>query len=247
MSSKMTSMVWDLKAVVGESKFLLMALAELADRNGNFQTTYAELKSLTGISSGATSTILHHLSSNHIKVISLSSRRMNNNSNNVEGSLHLENNAMISPQTAPPVPDLYAQAQTQRDNFNRQPQKGRLSRSQRAQVAPLDKLAKEKTFHKIQIHEQEVHDWAEAILFKMGMGGDTEIWRSLVKDVHESDDEIFTLSQLINRLYQKISFYKQSRLSGGANHPYSRPAKQSAMSEFEERFRDYYTTDEFDD
>ncbi|MEZ9786612.1 hypothetical protein BCV08_11345 [Vibrio breoganii] len=244
MSSKMTSMVWDLKVVVGESKLVLLALAELADRNGNFQTTYTELQSLTGISRGASSTILHHLSGNQSKIISLDGRQTNSYGDRVVGSMHLENNVVISQQSTIPATDLYVQAQAQRENITRQPQKGRLSRSQRAQVTPLDRSAKEKTYHILQIYEAEIHDWAEGILFKMGMGGDTEIWKSLARDVHESGEQIFTLSQLVNRLHQKISFYKQSRLSSGGNDSFTRPAKQSAMSEFEERFRDYYPSDE---
>ncbi|GAD80831.1 hypothetical protein [Vibrio ezurae] len=246
MSSKITSMVWSLKLVVGESKLVLLALAELADRNGNFQTTYAELQSLTGMSNGAINTILHHLSSNQSKLVNLNNHRTYNHSDNLSGSLHLDNNLMISQQSAPVLPDLYAQAQTQRENFHKRPQKSRLNRGQRSQITPLDKSAKEKTYHIWQVHEAEIHDWAEGLLFKMGVGGNTEIWQSLVQDVHKSGEEIFTLSQLINRLHQKINFYKQSRLANTGNNSFSRPAKQSAMSEFEEKFKDYYPSDEFD-
>lgn len=249
MSSKLTHLVWGYKTIKVEDKLLLLALAELADRNGNFQTSITELRELTGMSDGVISTTLHHFMSAQVKLVRLN--RRDQNSDCFSASLHIENsvaNTTAHSQSAFNELDLLAQVQEQNERLqqNKQNNRGKLNRSQRAQIAPLHRPTNEKQYNVLEIHMEEIPNWAEGVMFKAGVQGRKDIWDSFVVDVHKTGEKIFTQTLLTNRLHQKIAYFKQQSFSNSQDSAHNRPVKQSALSDFEERYRDYLSDDDND-
>ncbi|MGR5542736.1 hypothetical protein ACPV5V_29725, partial [Vibrio campbellii] len=71
-----------------------------------------------------------------------------------------------------------AREQNERLNQNKQNNKGKLNRSQRSQIAPLHRSSNEKQYNVLQIHMEEIPEWAEGLMFKKGVHGRKEIWDS---------------------------------------------------------------------
>ena len=86
---------------------------------------------------------------------------------------------------------------------------------------------------------EQVPDWAEAIMFQKGVLGRKEIWDSLVVDVHQSGERLFSLKQLTNRLHQKIDYFKDLTFKSSKSSGSQRTVRQSALSEFEEKASNY--------
>lgn len=241
MSSKLTHLAWSYETRKSEDKLLVLALAEISDNKGNFVTSVSELSEMTGIPSGAIRTILRNFISPQVVLIRLHQRNTNNEE--FSGTLQLEanrNNYLSASRRL----DLLAQEQNERLNQNKKNNKGKLNRSQRSQIAPLSKSSDEKQYSVLEIHLEEIPDWAEGLMFKKGVAGREDIWGSFVVDVHATGERIFTISQLINRLHQKIEFFKDQSFSRVQHRAASRPAKQSALSDFEEKYKDYLGDDD---
>ena len=244
MSSHLTQLAWKYGPVKVEDKLLLLALAEIADNKGNFQTSVEELHQLTGMAQGVISTVLRHFISSNVSLIQLNPNQSKSNPV-FSGVLCLEGQSYISESEREQI-DLLAQVQQQQErlNANKQNSKGKLNRMQRAQVSPLNSSSSRKQYNVIEIHMEEIHEWAEGIMFQKGVRNTQEVWNSLVEDVHASGEKIFELDKLINRLHQKIDYFKdlsfRDRSSGKA-----KPVRQSALSSFEEKAANYMAR--FDD
>lgn len=250
MSSKLTDLAWGYRTNKSEDKLLLLALAEVADNKGNFNTSVSELNEMTGMQDGVISTILRHFLSKPTALIALHQREKNNKSEYFSGTLQLEKNvAKSQSEFAENQFDLLAQAQLQHDRLNssKKSNKAKLNRSQRAQVAPLNPSAKDKQYSVLEIHMEKIPDWAEGVMFKSGVHKRKEIWDSFVSDVHATGERIFTLAQLTNRLHQKIQYYKELSFSNINQNAPSRPVRQSALSIFEEKVQNYLSEDDGQD
>ncbi|MBD1559279.1 hypothetical protein HC752_20265 [Vibrio sp. S9_S30] len=241
MSSKLSSLVWSYKAAKAEDKLLLLALAELADRKGTFCTSITELRDLTELSEGVLKTVLHHLVHNANGLVTLHKSQPPSQKEFV-GKLNL---GQATNQTPENSVDLYALAQQQNERLMQYQNnnKGKLSRTQKAQITPLNRRSTEKQYSVLEIHMEEIPHWAEGLMYKKGVHGRKDIWDSFVIDVHNSGEKIFTINQLTNRLHQKIEHYKNAVFSNSNSNNANRPAKQSALSAFEEKFQDYLNDD----
>jgi hypothetical protein len=243
MSSKLTQLAWNYTTHNIEDKLLLLALAELADNKGNFIASFAELGALTSISDSVLRARLQHFKRSDLGLITLN--RNESTHDQLCGVLHLEPRVTPVKQAESQL-DLInlARQQHERLSQNKPQSNAKLNRNQRAQISPLDNKANEKQFSVLQIHMQEIPDWAEGIMFKQGVHNRKEIWDSLVVDVHATGEKVFSLSQLTSRLYQKIHYFKDlafSRVSSQASNP---PVKQSALSVFEEKVMNYLSEDD---
>ncbi len=159
MSSKLTHLAWSYKAAKAEDKLLLLALAEIADRKGNFETSIAELSEMTGLSDGIIKTSIRHFNSAPISLIKFPPREYNRNAETFLGSLHLDNpNVNSLPVREMNLMEL-AKEQNERLNQNKKTNKGKLNRSQRSQIAPLNRSGEEKQYNVLQIHMEEIPDW----------------------------------------------------------------------------------------
>lgn len=245
MSSHLTNIAWKFKANKAEDKLIVLALAEIADNKGNFETSIAELRELTGLAEGIVSTVLRHFISPSSPLIALNPNQGKGNET-FSGKLLIEQQSYSAPSYSE-QDDLLAQVQQQQERLhaNKQNNRGKLNRSQRSQIAPLDPSAQRKQYNVLEIHMEKVPDWAEAIMFQKGVLGRKEIWDSLVVDVHESGEKIFSLKQLTNRLHQKIDYFKDQAFGDGKRGNATRAVRQSALSEFEEKASNYLSR--FDD
>lgn len=243
MSSKLTHLAWNTTTDKIEDKLLLLALAELADNKGNFVASLTELAAMTGLSDSVIRTRLHYFKRPAHELVSLN--RTESTSAQFSGVLQLEPRVTSAKQAESQL-DLInlARQQHERLNQNKPQTSAKLNRNQRAQISPLDSKAKEKQYSVLQIHMQEIPEWAEGIMFKQGVHNRKEIWDSLVVDVHATGEKVFSLSQLTSRLYQKIHYFKDlafSRVSSQVSNP---PVKQSALSVFEEKVMNYLSEDD---
>ncbi len=243
MSSHLTQLAWKYGPVKTEDKLLLLALAEIADNKGNFFTSVEELRQLTGMAEGVISTILRHFISPSVSLIQLHPNQSKSNPN-FGGMLCLEAQSVDASNEREQV-DLLAQVQQQQERLqaNKQNSKGKLNRMQRSQVSPLGSSSQRKQYNVIEIHIEEIHEWAEGIMFQKGVRNPQEVWNSLVEDVHGSGEKIFALDKLINRLHQKIDYYKDLSFKDRSNR--EKPVRQSALSTFEEKAANYMAR--FDD
>ncbi|EFP96336.1 hypothetical protein [Vibrio caribbeanicus] len=239
MSSSLSSIAWAFKATKPEDKLLILALAEIADNKGNFETSIEELHQLTGLDSGIISSVLRHFLSPMVALINLTPRE-DKSKELFCGKLMLQQQTSHSLNDIEQI-NLLAQVQEQHNRIesNKRNNRGKLNRAQRAQVAPLDPSAQQKQYNVLEIHMEQVPDWAEAIMFQKGVLGRKEIWDSLVVDVHQSGERLFSLKQLTNRLHQKIDYFKDLSFKSSKSSGSQRTVRQSALSEFEEKASNY--------
>ncbi|PMJ91305.1 hypothetical protein [Vibrio sp. 10N.261.55.A7] len=248
MSSQFTHLAWSFKAIKHEDKLVLLALADMADNKGNFSTSIDELSEMTSMGGGILRTVLRHFySSGHIHFSRLPPREQERNAETFLGKLCLDNQVT----NTIPVVEMnlmeMALEQNERLQQNKKNNKGKLNRSQRSQIKPLHVSKDEKQYNVLEIYTEKIHDWAEGVMFKKGVHGRKDIWDSFVADVHETGEKIFSQTQLINRLHQKIDSAKDESFGRlRKDSAQNRPTRQSALSAFEEKFQDYlHDDDEF--
>ncbi len=248
MSAKYTHLAWNYRALKYENKLVMLALAEISDRKGHFESSINELTDMTGMSSGVLKTVLRHFySSGEVNFSKLPSREMERDADTFIGTLMLADQEM---KTIPVVEmNLFEMAQEQNERIqqNKNKNKGKLNRSQRAQIQPLNKSANEKQYNVLQIHMEEIPDWAEGLMFKKGVLGRKDIWDSFVEDIHNTGEKVFSQTQLTNRLHQKIDSFKEMSFKALKGHSNSAPTRQSALSAFEDKFQGYLNDDEDDE
>lgn len=249
MSSYLTHLAWQYQTVKPEVKLLVLALAELADNKGNVETSLDELHSLTCMPSGILQTNLSHLVKDKDPVFINVSRGQNGTLN---GRLHLDPNVeRPAQQNQFMMADLHTLAREQEEVRQANKKKGplRLNQAQRKQMQPLHIDPNQKQFHKNEIYTESLHDWANGLMHtgQVAMEDRYEVWEELVKEVHESGKQVFSHTNLVQRLKQKISNYhskieRQKALDKKAEEekytPVTtrrRPVRRSAISEFEEK------------
>lgn len=249
MSSYLTHLGWQYQTMKPEAKLLIVALAELADNKGNVETSLDELHSLTCMTSGVLQTHLTHLVKAKNSVFIDVSRGQNGA---LKGRLHLDPNVEMPMQKNHHMAiDLHILAREQEEERQANKKKGpvRLNQGQRKQIKPLHIDPNQKQFHKNEIYTETMHDWANGLLHtgKVAMDDRYDVWEELVKEIHESGEQIFSHTNLMQRLKQKISNYhskvdRQRALDKKAEEekhaPVSikrRPVRRSAISEFEEK------------
>lgn len=246
MSSKLTHLVWNYRTDKVEDKLMLLALAELSDRKGAFETSVAELAELTSMSSGMVKTVLSHFANSRIKLVKLPPREPQRDNELFSGLLTIDGpQARTLPVVEMDLMEM-AREQNERLNQNKKNNHGKLNRSQRSQITPLNRSREEKQYNVLEIYMEKIPDWAEGLMFKKGVHGRQDIWDAFVVDVHGTGENIFSQTQLINRLHQKIDYFKGQSFSNLEQNAPFRPAKQSALSAFEEKYQDYLY-DEHDD
>ena len=246
MSTKLTQLVWNYKTTKAEDKLLLLALAEVADNKGNFRTSLVELVTMTGLPEGVVRTLLQHFKSPTAALVAFHRSENNDSSGHFSGVLQLEKKAEASKDATNQL-DLMnlARQQNERLNQNKSHNRAKLNRNQRSQITPLDRNANEKQYSVLQIHMEEIPDWAEGIMFKQGVHNRKEIWDAFVVDVHATEERVFSLSQLTNRLYQKIHYFKDLSFNRvNSAKASNQPVKQSAISVFEEKVMNYLSEDD---
>ncbi|EJE4555857.1 hypothetical protein [Vibrio parahaemolyticus] len=245
MSAKYTYLAWNYRALKYEDKLVVLALAEVADRNGNFETSINELVEMTNMSSGVLRTVLRHFySSGDVHFSKLPPREMERNAETFLGTLQLKDqNVKTVPVIEMNLVEM-AHEQNERIQQNKRNNKGKLNRSQRAQIKPLHNPSNEKQYNVLQIHMEEIPDWAEGLMFKKGVCGRQDIWDSFVEDVHNTGEKVFTQTQLTNRLHQKIDYFKEMSFKPLKSNSVASPTRQSALSAFEDKFQGYLNDDD---
>ncbi|TFH92166.1 hypothetical protein [Vibrio ouci] len=230
MSSKIIEQVWSVKLSNAQDKLLLVALADLSNRKGSFDTSYDELAMMTSLSNENIYESLHRLYSQH----QLLRTRITNNSNIVSGSLTLSTNKELTR-------DLQEEArlQAQKLGNNSHPSNAKLARSQRKQIAPLSISDKEKNIHIYEIYTESVPEWAEGLMHKHAVLGRQDIWESFVKDIYSTGEKNFTIGHLVKRLTQKIYDFKDLSFPKHQKLQRQEVLKQDSVSEFEEKFSNY--------
>lgn len=230
MSSIFIEKAWNVRITSAQDKLLLIALADISDRQGHFNTSYEELSLMTSLSYD---TIFASLNSLYSTYQILQTRRTDD-TNIVCGSLSLteKTQSFINLQQE-------AKQQNLRLQQNRQHSNAKLSRSQKKQIAPMNISDKEKNVHIFEVNLENIPSWAEGLMHKHAVLGRQDIWQSFVEEVWATGEKNFTIGHLIKRLSQKIHNFKDLGFSKYQKPLKQEVLKQDSVSEFEEKFSNY--------
>lgn len=243
MSSKYIEKAWCFRTVSMEEKLLLIALAELSDRDGAFITSMTALKGMMCASENAIDNLLGKLSIEQILVGVNKRTAAYQSEGKIKGRLNFD--TYISQQENK-YNTPYNTRETAQNIFE---QPKRLSNFQRSHVAPLNKSTSGKTINVNNLSANVVEGWAELIMFKSGYGGQTNIWASFIERLKETPDkQLYPFDELTSRLHSHIhaeKFYRQPK-----NASYSRPIqptlKRSALEILEEKIANFTFKDDLE-
>ncbi|WP_375751751.1 hypothetical protein [Vibrio sp. HN007] len=243
MSSRFLELAWKYKTVTAEEKLLLVALSDLADRKGNFSTTYSELSQMMSASNSLINNCFQKLTQKGgpLRIQTL------HGEGNISGQLLTErgiSNEGISREEQQNLTTMTNYYNASHQPAAPKPSKAKLNRSQFAYQKPLKANKNEKMINIIEITPNEIPSWAETTMYTNGVRGQTEIWKSFVEDVHNTGEQLFPQSMLNDRLTQKIFHFKNDAFKPSrASQPV---VKQSSRDEYEEKLKNLYNQSKCD-
>ncbi len=258
MSSKYLEKVWSHKTVTMEEKVVLLALAELSDRDGAFITSMSELSQMTSGSESAVENVLSKLSLNHL-VIGLNKRgNAYRDGGNVKGKLNLDTyvdgyqqsaqypTGAQSQQGYAANPASEAPASEQPAKFEQAFQKrNKMSNFHRSQVSPVKPSGSNKMINARELSPNVIEDWAELLMFKSGFAGQTTVWASFIEKLRLSSQALYTMDEMTSRLHSHLHSEKTPYAAGGSKKPqYQKAPRRSAVDELEEKISNFKFNDE---
>jgi len=254
MSSKYLEKAWCYQTVSMEEKLLLVALAELSDRDGAFITSMTELKAMMCASERSLDNLISKLSVEQTLVGTNKSTPAYRSEGKIKGRLNFDTYVTPSEHTA-----SYGQQNT---GYSNQPQQqvqqpsapqsqdtyrntNRLSSFHRSQVAPINKSITGKSINIMELSPSVVEDWAEMIMFKSGFVGQTNVWASFVERVKETPNrQLYTLDELTSRLHSHLHSEKTYRQPSSRKQAAKPQVKHSALDVLEEKISNFNFNDD---
>ncbi len=249
MSSKYLEKAWCYKTVSMEEKLLLVALAELSDRDGAFITSMTELKTMMCASERSIDNLISKLSVEQTLVGTNKSTTAYRSEGKIKGRLNFD--TYVAPYEQQHA-DYSSQPQYQnQQSVQQQPQDtyrntNRLSSFHRSQVAPINKSITGKSINIMELSPSVVEDWAEMIMFKSGFVGQTNVWASFVERVKETPNrQLYTLDELTSRLHSHLHSEKTYRQPSSRKQTPNKPqVKHSALDVLEEKISNFNFNDD---
>ncbi|SON48141.1 hypothetical protein [Vibrio tapetis] len=255
MSSKYLEKAWCYKTVSMEEKLLLVALAELSDRDGAFITSMTELKTMMCASERSLDNLISKLSVEQTLVGTNKSTPAYRSEGKVKGRLNFDTYVAPNDHVAPygqqhtgysNQPPQQAQQQSAQQPQDTYRNTNRLSSFHRSQVAPINKSITGKSINIMELSPSVVEDWAEMIMFKSGFVGQTNVWAAFVERIKETPNrQLYTLDELTSRLHSHLHSEKTYRQPGARKQASNKPqVKHSALDVLEEKISNFNFNDD---
>lgn len=221
MSSKYLEKAWCHSCVTMEEKLVLVALAELADRDGAVITTTRELMAMTSSSESGIVNIVGKLSIN--QDITGLNRRSSFNDGYIKCKLNIDPSPINNAN--------YEASHEHNSGINKIP------KFHRSQTRPLNSnRGSGKVINITQLSPSIVEDWAEVIMFKAGFSGQSSAWASFVEKVKTSSNSIISLEELTSQLHAHLCNEKNYKLrSASTTKPNTKPVKLSPHQEYAQK------------
>lgn len=239
MSSKYIEKAWCFRTVSMEEKLLLVALAELSDRDGSFITSMNELKAMMCASDSMIDNLLGKLSIGKT-IVGLNKRAVAYRADGkIMGRLSFDTYSYqkeVTPnqdnRQGDPSQDIFEQAK-------------KISKFHRSQMAPIHKSISGKTINIFELSPNIVEEWAEVIMFKNGYGGQTNIWGSFIERLKEMPNKnLYSLDEMTRRLHSHLHNEKSYRQEAKNYTPKPQPIKRSAIEILEEKISNFNFKDD---
>ena len=196
MSSKYLEKAWSHKTVNLEDKLLLVALAELSDRDGAFITSMAQLREMMCASESMIDNLIAKLSMEQVIIGVNKASASYRSSGKINGRLNFDT---YVEQGLPNSQAGYAQPHGNQDVYSNAK---RVSSFHRSQVTPVNKTISGKAINILELSPNVIEPWAEAVMFKSGYGNQTQVWASFVERVRETPSkQLYSLDELRSRLH----------------------------------------------
>ncbi len=227
MSSKYIERAWVKRTVSADEKLLLLALAELADREGAFYTSMSELKSMMCVSESMIDNLIGKLCFENT-LVGLNKGSSTYRSGKIQGKLNIS-----SPQEENHyVSEAYQQPR-------------RVSQFQRAHMKSVQTEIQGKVINVRELSPNVVEAWAEGCMFRNGYSGQTNIWAAFIERIREKEaDPLISQDVLISRLYAFLHQEKGLEQKVKGNY-YSAPkVKRSALDDIETKISNLTFKDE---
>ncbi|WP_373433516.1 hypothetical protein ACEO96_14930 [Vibrio anguillarum] len=225
MSSKYIEKAWSHQCVTMDEKLVLVALAELADRNGAVITKMSELISMTSGSESALVNVIGKLAINQ-DIIGLNRRAARD-----EGHLQCRLNIGVSYD----VPQV-SEATTPPGSRG-----SKLPPYHNSQVKPLNSHnSSGKTINVSELSHSVIEEWAEIVMFRTGFAGQTSAWAGFVDKLKTSSQQLLDLNEVTTRLHSHLvnekNYRQKSSFSGKSN---AKKVRLSPHQEFKKKMSNF--------
>ena len=244
MSSKFLEKAWSHKTVNLEDKLLLVALAELSDRDGAFITSMTQLKEMMCASESMIDNLIAKLSMEQVIIGVNKASASYRTSGKINGRLNFDTYVA---QQASTNQTGFSQPHGNQDVYSNAK---RVSSFHRSQVTPVNKTISGKAINILELSPNVIEPWAEAVMFKSGYGNQTHVWASFVERVRENPSkQLYSLDELRSRLHSHL--HSEKSYKQGYNRSAGRPqaVKRGAIDILEEKIANFNfkSDDEGDD
>ncbi len=257
MSSKFIEKAWIFKTVTMEEKLVLVALAELCDRNGAFITSMQELSQMTCGSSQLLDNTLSKLTMNHA-IVGLSKRgAAYREGGAIKGRLNIDvsdapNDGQVNNHNAQSAPyasqQVHQQQVHQQQGFQQQASQQqyakKLSASHRSQISPLNRNSGGKLINVRELSPNVIEDWAQVIMFKSGFAEQTSVWASFIEKLGYSSQALYSMDEITSRLHSHLHSEKSNHQASRSNPQYRKTVRRSAVDELEEKISNFNFNDD---
>lgn len=249
MSSKFLEKAWSQKTVNLEDKLLLVALAELSDRDGAFITSMSQLKEMMCASESMIDNLIAKLSMEQLIIGVNKASASYRTSGKINGRLNFDTyvDHRAVEQNVPQGNTGYAQPHANQDVYSNAK---RVSSFHRSQVTPVNKTISGKAINILELSPNVIEPWAEAVMFKSGYGNQTQVWSSFIERIRETPSkQLYSLDELRSRLHSHL--HSEKSYKQGYSRSASRPqaVKRGAIDILEEKIANFNfkSDDEGDD
>lgn len=219
-----------------EEKLLLVALAELSDRDGSFITSMSELKDMMCASENTIDHLLGKLSIEQI-LIGVNKRTAAYRADGkIKGRLNFHTYLSQQEQNQN---NTYNTNPTHQDVFNNAK---RISNFNRSQISPLNNSTTGKTINVTQLSSNVVEEWAEVMMFRNGYAGQTNLWASFIDRLKENPNkQLYSFDEITSRLHSHLHSEKQYGQGRTTSQykPVQQPFKRSSIEILEEKISNF--------
>ncbi|WP_407330746.1 hypothetical protein [Enterovibrio sp. 27052020O] len=243
MSSKYIEKAWCRKTVTAEEKLLLVALAELSDRDGAFITSMSELKAMMCASESLIDNLIGKLSVDQTLIGTNKRTSSYRSDGKIKGRLNFD--SYLDPASTNHVSTNNAtQDMPYHSQQNAPGNPSRISSFHRSQINPLNKSTSGKVINVLELSPNVIENWAELIMFKSGFANQTNVWSSFVERVRENPSQhLFSLDELTSRLHSHLHSEKNYKQNTKRSYA-PQPLRRSALEELEEKISNFNFKDD---
>ncbi|WP_150137220.1 hypothetical protein [Candidatus Enterovibrio altilux] len=241
MFSKYVKKTWYYKTVSMDEKLLLVALAELSDRNGVFITSISELKSMMCVSESTIDNLIGKLSIEQILIGTNKRTAAYRSDGKIKGKLNIDID--FTSQEANQNNKGYGNNQQPAQNTSARTEQ--FSNSYRSQIKSLNTATLGKTINIHELSPTVIEDWANLIMFKNSYAGQTNVWASFIYRIQKNPNKmLYSQDELIRRLRSHLHFQRSLRQGLRSPDSKSQRVKRSTIDMLEEKIFNFNFKDD---